>query len=346
TDAEWAAADDAMALLDGVIPYAMATGNHDMGSQQNLYSRNTAPFDRTFPKSRFMAMGTSPESLSATSMANSHHRFEAGGIRWLVLVLEYGPRDSVLTWAKGVVDAHPDHQVIVLTHTYLYADSTLHGSKASHRWVPSQKYPGGANDGVDMWQKLVRKSSNIAMVLNGHVGEGGAGRLVSRADDGHSVYQMLANFQEIQPSGGDGWLRLLTFDPGKRTLQVRTYSPHLAMWDRTPTQEFTYWDFEPLRPLDGTPPGILGAQWTSDTTLEVTFDERIDLDDAGDATNYSVTGCDIEAAIPQPNGRVVDLTVAVPPSAGRASLTVDGIADSSPAKNPMTKPYKISIEDR
>ena len=65
--------------------------------------------------------------------------------------------------------------------------------------------------------------------------------------EGQVTHQMLFNAQWA-PRGGMGWLRLLEFQPDGRTVQVRTFSPHLAKagndpaqaWRREPSCEFTF----------------------------------------------------------------------------------------------------------
>ena len=61
-------------------------------------------------------------------MDNCYHFFSAGGVDWLVFSLEFGPRNEVLAWANQVATNYPNRRVIVLTHTHIYSDNTLHGS--------------------------------------------------------------------------------------------------------------------------------------------------------------------------------------------------------------------------
>ncbi|KAJ3172341.1 hypothetical protein HDU87_007937 [Geranomyces variabilis] len=103
------------------------------------------------------------------------------------------------------------------------------GSKPTHTGNPESYGIGKtANNGVKVWEKMVRKHSNILMVLNGHMYDGAdinSGRLTGTGDAGNQVYQMLADYQ-AGPNGGNGFLRLLTFDPAASTISVETYSPY------------------------------------------------------------------------------------------------------------------------
>jgi len=115
-----------------------------------------------------------------------------------------------------------------LTHAYLYHDSTRYDwqQKGNTQEASPHAYgtAGGVNDGEEIWQKLVRKHANVFMTINGHVLGDGLGFLVSKADYGNPVYQMLVNFQ-MKPLGGESWLRLLEFLPDGKTIQVKNYCP-------------------------------------------------------------------------------------------------------------------------
>ena len=88
-------------------------------------------------------------------------------------VLEFGPRNAVLAWANQVVANYPDRRVILLTHTHIYADNTLHGRATNHLWTPTSY--GRANNGTDVWNKLLRLHPNTAFAFNGHVLLSGTG---------------------------------------------------------------------------------------------------------------------------------------------------------------------------
>jgi hypothetical protein len=49
---------------------------------------------------------------------------------------------------------------------------------------------------------------------------------------------MVVDYQN-QKRGGNGWLRLLQFSQGGRTVQVRDYSPVLDEWSDHPDRRFT-----------------------------------------------------------------------------------------------------------
>lgn len=170
---------------------------------------------------------------------------------YLVLALEFGPRDSALEWAKSIVakDDYKDHTILLLTHHFLSANN--------ERSVWDNHYPfGNANYGDVIWERLVYPASNIRMTINGHIGgaEDVHAHLGYRSDPntaGKSVHQMAFNAQAMgggwYGNGGDGWLRILEFLPDGKTVLVRTYSPLFGIspttrehaWRRESWDEFT-----------------------------------------------------------------------------------------------------------
>ena len=239
---EWVNADYAMGILDaGNVPYVAPTGNHDTGPNGDTSTRDVSYFNSYFPVSRF----TNLQGVYETGHAeNSYHYFTTSGIDWLVLALEFGPRTAVLNWANGVVAAHPNRRVMVVTHSYIYSDDTTVGPGDDwnpHDYVACDLAVGDqvCNDGEEMWTNFVKLHENISFVLSGHILHDGVGRLVSTGDNGNSVYQMLANYQ-LEANGGNGWLRILTFFPEIQKVTVETYSPYLDSYKTDPQQQFEF----------------------------------------------------------------------------------------------------------
>jgi hypothetical protein len=234
TDAEWKVADRAMATLDGVVPYSVTPGNHDLGrNAEGSVIRNSSKYNAVFPPHRFRDFSWYGGHRGVTN-ENNYCLFEAGGEKYLVLSLEFGPPDATLDWANDLIPQFQDHRVILATHCYMYHDDTRMGE--GDDYSPHKKGPAW-NDGEEIWEKCVRRHPNIFMVVSGHVKGDGAGRLISRGDAGNAVYQMLSNYQMVE-NGGNGWLRILRFLPREKIIQVTTYSPTLDRIDNRPDQTF------------------------------------------------------------------------------------------------------------
>jgi hypothetical protein len=226
---EWEQASLAMGTLDTAgIPYAIVPGNHDY--EGNAASRNTR-INTFFPVSRFSESPTFGGVYELKHIENSYHLFHARGHGYVVLALEFGPRDQVLTWANQVLSQYADRTAIIVTHAYTYSD----GSRLDHIYRPWQinnphsysvaNLPGGVNDGQEIWDDLLARHENTSFVFSGHISPGNA-RQVCWGLKGNTVHEILADYQ-IRPLGGEGYLRLIEFLPDGETIQVLTYSPYL-----------------------------------------------------------------------------------------------------------------------
>lgn len=243
TPEQWDVAQRAITALEGHVPYALVPGNHDYGDHGHANNRDTA-LNEYFPyagQSRLAGFGG---AMEPGRIENTFHTFQAGGRDYLVLALEWGPRDAAVDWANRVVADHPRHRAILITHAYMYFDDTRYDwakDQTRQQWNPhayaTAGLPGGTNDGEQLWQKLVSKHPNFILTLNGHVLDDGLARLTSQADDGHSVHQMLVNYQ-MKHEGGDAFLRLVRFLPDDETIHVTAWSPSLGQSKTDPGNQF------------------------------------------------------------------------------------------------------------
>ena len=463
TEPEWQTAKKFVSELDGIAPYFLTVGNHDVGPGGSARNRDTQLFNKYFGASEFEGKPWYGGHFGTTN-ENAYYFFEAAGMKFLVICLEFGPRDEVLQWANDVVSKHPDHRTIVNTHCYMNEndervtgvhnfialfDNFAHGNsrdsdrkltvlddfddgffnadglwdtgniiratqldrdtvkfdESSHQgqlavrylndspseqtsyilrndvnlteigdyfeadvavaegprhfsiragislapacgidsresgykyiqrentlevrlrgdgvlrcfwfgdvvenfgvelgdpstrledyqpgdpvtvrvvrtgattyevWygtrgqadrlltdgidfgthkIPTipglmvggsghahnpQMYGCMGNDGEQIWQKFVRKHKHIFLVLSGHIGGDGMGRLTSTGDHGNPVHQLLANYQG-RPNGGDGWLRIMRFLPKENKISVRTYSAFHQKYDDDAQNQF------------------------------------------------------------------------------------------------------------
>jgi hypothetical protein len=239
--AQWNVASTAMGLLAGVVPYVVVPGNHDADGNRN------GLIDTYFgPKTMSWIAGT----MTDGQIENSYALVDIGPQQWLVLGLEFGPRDTVISWADTVLKAYPDRPAILLTHAYLYHDGTRYNiavggtdsSQPSYQFWNPQYYgvtaSQGINDGEQIWQKLVLPNRNVRLVFSGH--DTGAARLTSLRPDGSRVHQMLSDYQWLGGVDfGYGYLRVLQFDYDKKTIQVQTYSPYLDNYLTDDANQFT-----------------------------------------------------------------------------------------------------------
>ena len=222
---EWKVADKAQKVLEGVVPYSLAVGNHDMNHAGEDITRETPLYNQYFPPSRFEKNGWYGGHMGKDNV-NNYCLFEGGGMKFMVLSLEFAPSGAVLEWAGGVVEAHKDRRVIVATHYYLRPEGRVKEAR-----------PYGL-DGAGpeaLWQRFVSKHANIFMVVCGHVI--GVHHQSSTNDAGGLVHEILCDYQG-EANGGDGWLQTLRFVPSEDVIRVEAYSPKLKKHNTAP--EHTY----------------------------------------------------------------------------------------------------------
>jgi hypothetical protein len=293
---QWKVASAQLHRLDGVVPYALAVGNHDLTWRGVRLTRDAELMNQSFPAADLAASPWPTGTFESDRMQNTYQVFDAFGWRWLVLSLEFGPRDAVVDWADGILQRYSMLPAIVVTHAYVYSDgrTTARYSATTRQpfWAcgyPGLKELGGCNDGQELWDKLISRHDNVVFVFSGHVLHPAWARLASDHPSGRQTQEVLANYQTCgdipcripetgQPTrGGDGFLRLVTLDPAERTATVETISPYPDLANPIrhpdPANHFAVplppWVFEPtvlpaLPPVASPPPPVRAAKPTCD----------------------------------------------------------------------------------
>lgn len=271
SESQWESAKRALGILENKVPIVFATGNHDYGIR-NSESRETQVNDY-FPitgnklvsdgQGGGILLETCPNALGQPSLENAAYEVALpAGRKLLVVALEWGPRREAVAWAKQLVqrEAYRNHTGVLLVHDFLTPDSIRDGQDGNHqRGGNPHTYPNGKNgnthDGEELWQSLVHDAPQFQMVLNGHEMGSHVGRRVDPNAAGTPVHQMLFNAQGLgggsfeKSNGGDGWMRLLTFEPDGVTLTVRTFSPLKLDAGESPWWNHPSWCFTlPIQP--------------------------------------------------------------------------------------------------
>ena len=224
---EWLVAKKAMFRLNHLVPWGVAIGNHDYdldGTHQNGEMFKKYFGKKPFEKASWF-QGVSPDGLS------SFQTFNGGNRKFIIFHLETDVPDDTIQWVRSTLKKYPDIPTILSTHIYLNDVSQSRDTKAY--W---QKDVG--NSGEQVWQKLIRNTPQIFMVLCGHWSlAGGEWFQISQNDNGQEVFEMLVDYQSRE-NGGDGWLRYLTFDIHSNKIQVKSYSPSLDKFEEDENSDF------------------------------------------------------------------------------------------------------------
>ncbi len=206
---QWNIADKSMGILDEHhVPYGVVSGNHDVGNMVLDY-RNYAKY---FGEKRFK--NTSHYGGGMKNNTNHYDLVSFGGHDFLFLYLGWGKETTTetLKWVDKVLSQYSERNVVLAVHNYLD-----HKGKRTH-------------NGNQVFRNIVWKYENIKLVLAGHIA--GASRnvetipLKDNPKKFRKVYEMLADYQS-GPEGGEGYMRMLRFNPEAKQLSVKTYSPYL-----------------------------------------------------------------------------------------------------------------------
>lgn len=215
--AQYAIASRAMENLDRAgIPWLASIGNHDTAAvgvgggardpkRTRALVRDTSTFNRYFPVSRLRG---SAGVFESGRVDNAYSTFTGGGDPWLVLSLELWPRASAVAWADGVLAAHPRHNVILSTHSYLNGDGSVYGGADYGDTSPQQ-----------LFDRLVRPHPSVKLVLSGHVG------MAAHRVDTHAGGSRVASFLGTFHSNTTNPVQLLTIDPDAGTVATRFVGP-------------------------------------------------------------------------------------------------------------------------
>ncbi len=235
---EYEFARDNIYKLSGVVPFAISVGNHDKydfkGSEYNYIpdDRRDFMFNKTFCNETYLKEldGWYGEG----DVTCSYNAFRAGNTDWLVVSLDFGPTDEMLEWASDVIEAHPDHKVIVITHAYMYRDGTTIDREDCY--APS-RYNSVFNDGDRVFDKLISQHKNIVLAIGGHDPHDHIVCTQVKGVHGNTVTQMLIDPQYMDYFyGATGMVALLHFSEADNTMTVRYYSTAKDMYGSEQSQ--------------------------------------------------------------------------------------------------------------
>lgn len=212
--AQWNNSKGAMGLPTDDVPYIIGPGNHDLDSTT---TRAATRYNTHYPRSTFTGLSSFGGTYPTNQNDNAYHTFNAGGVDWLVVAMKYAPSAAEITWANSVVAAHPNHNAILVTHAY-------------------QNGTAKDTNGNNLWTNLVSKHANFRFTFSGHYVN--AGVITQQGTKGNTVHQIQADYQNASQRDPNSFLRIMTFDPNAKTLDVKTYSPFLNTYKTDAANQF------------------------------------------------------------------------------------------------------------
>lgn len=220
TEAEFLAAKEQLLRIQNAgIEQSINRGNHDW-SYNNYITYDT--------------FGSGLVSYDGT-MRSTYRLTTIGGVKYMMMSLDFFPNDDIIAWASEAIEAHPDYNVILTTHGY-FDDGMVQGDgnllqDEDIQWVDN---PATANSGQDIFDKLVNKHSNIVLLLCGHeipVDHGPSYEVTTR-DGGSKVVQMMVNHQHLEyySKQSYGMVAMLYFSNDGGKVQLEYFSAVNGMY--------------------------------------------------------------------------------------------------------------------
>lgn len=216
--------------LSDNIPFLFIQGNHDIGAATtdadgNTVYRNTTNLNTYFP---FEDLKDNFDGYFEEGKVDNIYILteDDKGNKYMLLGLEFQPRDEVLDWANEVVAAHPDYNVIVSTHGYQSYNYTTD----EQYYITGNGYTSivgtNSNNGDMIWEKFAKNHKNIIMVACGHVYHEDIFVTTNTGVNGNTVIEMIANAQttDVQMRMS-GTIVLLRVSEDGTKANVQYYSP-------------------------------------------------------------------------------------------------------------------------
>ena len=211
-DLQWKNVKAGMDRLDAVgIPWMPMRGNHDSSEYFNRY------FDyATYGTNRSWFGGTFEEG----TLDYTYWFVNAGSREYLILSLGWAPTWDVLDWAKGVVEAHPEKNVIITAHGLMNTNGQ-HLSEVSS--ISITKYFKDRPEGYQVWEAFAGYP-NVVLTMGGHVP---SPDIITRTDKngaGKDVTSLLLDRQHDDVTDRLGTVAFLIFHEGSDTVDICWYS--------------------------------------------------------------------------------------------------------------------------
>ena len=203
-EAQWQAADAAMSLLDGNIPYGVLAGNHDQGNNEERFTL----YNKYFGPQRWAETDYYGESLEGN---RAHYDLiSAGETDFIFVYLSDDPDKACVDFANAAFAAYPERIGVLCLHNYITDEAEL------------------SDMGEYFQAQVVAVNSNVRLVLCGHADPTAC--LSHSFDDDQDgtaerqVLQIISNYQDGSARNA-GYMLFLRIDQGAGTLEALTYSP-------------------------------------------------------------------------------------------------------------------------
>ena len=231
------AATDQLAAKN--IPFSVIRGNHDDYQIDDIYG-NDAYYTAQYANGGFYTETSSSSYYYGTSITNSWKTLEVHGEKYLLITIDFNSNASILKWVENVIATHPEHRVIVTTHSYLAYDGSLAKAENDTGSYKNGYVDDNTVDGEKIWTEVLSKYENVFMVCSGHVD---ADVMYSwrTGVHGNKVLQVVTCPQGIDKEwASTGLVFVMNFSENGQKVEFEYYSPLLDKYKNVKSQSANY----------------------------------------------------------------------------------------------------------
>ncbi len=245
SDLQYSRAIEGFSKFNNLVATNVIIGNHDY--VWNASGRDSTRYQEYFGENAILQSATAntyvgyyKDPADKTTTENSYYRFSINGKKWMILQLEFHPRESVLEWAQSILTKHADDNVIVTTHSYLDGEGNYATNTNMNYTADDDKVGGSIGDTTEaIWNTYLNKHNNIKLIVCGH-SHNWTGAVVTREEtnlDGEKVPVLMVNAQDMDAADGAdttnayytheplGLLGILRFSADGKNVALQYYAP-------------------------------------------------------------------------------------------------------------------------
>ncbi|HEY0666535.1 MAG TPA: metallophosphoesterase [Sphingobacteriaceae bacterium] len=211
------------------IPYGTCVGNHDQSPNTgHPLTCSTAKYNQYFGRNHFASKAYYGGNYAGSGSNNndSHYDlFSAGGKDFIVIYTEYDSHGddgtNMNNWVYNLLGTYSNRKAIIVSHMMTGSTGAWHSTGSTYK------------QGEVLYNRI-KSRPNVFMMLCGHVtGES------FRQDtyNGNTIRTFLSDYQG-RTNGGNGYMRLMKFSVDNNSVSIKTYSPHLGVYETDANSQF------------------------------------------------------------------------------------------------------------
>jgi hypothetical protein len=249
--------NEGFSIIDAMgKPYLTCAGNHDYDDIDDTTSFDqNIGYQRIFQKPWYVgywkAPGVTPQANPGSpaepsggypSKATQAIRFDIGARQFLVIALEFFPRQGALDWAATIINRFSTCDVIILNHGYMTMLGNLFTANGddNNAYGPSETYNPSFTTGVQV-NAWARTFPNVRLVLCGHDIPSGqqneianVSHRIDPSTGGHNLLGIYADYQFLVAPDQLTSQVILLLEMGEQQVNVRGFNTNTNTERSTP----------------------------------------------------------------------------------------------------------------